>query len=168
MFHFFIAQGVFLEETFSGFHPYEFRCFVQVCGDIESSRPESRLQFGECVKPRKIVLRRWLGGVTDRFGPGAAPVFVPRSAPRPCSLTSGRTSSLKPEWTPRELRHSFVSLLSDHGIPLERIALLVGHSSQATTEAVYRKQLRPVITEGAEAMDVIFAKQDDEYERLGA
>ncbi|MFI1335520.1 tyrosine recombinase XerC [Streptomyces sp. NPDC020845] len=68
-----------------------------------------------------------------------------------------KKAGLAPEWTPRELRHSFVSLLSDHGIPLERIALLVGHSSQATTEAVYRKQLRPVITQGAEAMDVIFA-----------
>lgn len=64
-----------------------------------------------------------------------------------------RKAGLAPEWTPRELRHSFVSLLSDHGIPLERIARLVGHSSQATTEAVYRKQLRPVITEGAEVME---------------
>jgi len=70
--------------------------------------------------------------------------------------TRRRKVGLTPEWTPRELRHSFVSLLSDHGIPLERIALIVGHSSQATTEAVYRKQLRPVITEGAEAMDEIF------------
>lgn len=34
--------------------------------------------------------------------------------------------------------------------------MLVGHSSQATPEAVYRKQLRPVITQGAEAMDEIF------------
>ncbi|WP_285427413.1 tyrosine-type recombinase/integrase [Streptomyces sp. ISL-1] len=74
-------------------------------------------------------------------------------------------AGLEPEWTPRELRHSFVSLLSDHGIPLERIALLVGHSSQATTEAVYRKQLRPVITQGAEAMDEIFA--DDEGQCVG-
>ncbi|MFG2226123.1 tyrosine recombinase XerC [Streptomyces sp. NPDC048644] len=65
---------------------------------------------------------------------------------------------LKPyEWTTRETRTSFVSLLSDHGVPLETIALLVGHSSQTTTEVVYRKQLRPVITKGAEAMDVIFA-----------
>ncbi|MGW4041529.1 hypothetical protein [Streptomyces sp. NPDC004721] len=32
----------------------------------------------------------------------------------------------------------------------EAIALLVGHSSQATTEAVYRKQLRLVITKGAD------------------
>ncbi|MFF3938332.1 tyrosine-type recombinase/integrase [Streptomyces phaeofaciens] len=76
-----------------------------------------------------------------------------------------KKAGLEPEWTPRELRHSFVSLLSDHGIPLERIALLVGHSSQATTEAVYRKQLRPVITEGAEAMDDIFA---EDQERGGA
>ncbi len=28
-----------------------------------------------------------------------------------------KKAGLKPEWTPRELRHSFVSLLSDHGIP---------------------------------------------------
>lgn len=72
-----------------------------------------------------------------------------------------KKAGLEPEWTPRELRHSFVSLLSDHGIPLERIALLVGHSSQATTEAVYRKQLRPVITQGAEAMDDIFAEEQE-------
>jgi site-specific recombinase XerD len=31
------------------------------------------------------------------------------------------------EWSPRELRHSFVSLLSDDGVSLETIALLVGH-----------------------------------------
>nr|WP_240929914.1 tyrosine-type recombinase/integrase [Streptomyces coryli] len=43
-----------------------------------------------------------------------------------------KKAGLEPEWTPRELRHSFVSLLSDHGIPLERIAQLVGHTSQAT------------------------------------
>ncbi|MCX4435527.1 site-specific integrase [Streptomyces mirabilis] len=79
-----------------------------------------------------------------------------------------KKTGLEPEWTPRELRHSFVSLLSDHGIPLERIALLVGHSSQATTEAVYRKQLRPVITEGAEAMDEIFADDDEGDEGVDA
>ncbi|MFC5818320.1 tyrosine-type recombinase/integrase [Nonomuraea harbinensis] len=60
------------------------------------------------------------------------------------------------EWTPRELRHSFVSLLSDNGIPLEEISRLVGHSSTAVTEAVYRKQIRPVLQAGAMAMDRIF------------
>ena len=40
------------------------------------------------------------------------------------------------EWTPRELRHSFVSLLSDSGIPIEEISRLVGHSSRTVTEQV--------------------------------
>lgn len=31
------------------------------------------------------------------------------------------------EWTPRELRHSFVSLLSSSGVPIEDIAALAGH-----------------------------------------
>ncbi|WP_407837967.1 tyrosine-type recombinase/integrase [Streptomyces sp. DSM 116496] len=60
------------------------------------------------------------------------------------------------EWTPRELRHSFVSLLSDSGVPLEEISRLVGHSGTAVTEEVYRKQIRPVIQTGATAMDGIF------------
>ncbi|MDT7551487.1 MAG: hypothetical protein QOI16_23 [Pseudonocardiales bacterium] len=47
-------------------------------------------------------------------------------------------------WTPRELRHSFVSLLSDEGVPIERIARLVGHvGGSKVTEAVDRKQLDP-------------------------
>jgi site-specific recombinase XerD len=42
------------------------------------------------------------------------------------------------EWTPREMRHSFVSLLSDSGIPLENVSRLVGHSNMTVTETVYR------------------------------
>jgi integrase len=60
------------------------------------------------------------------------------------------------EWTPRELRHSFVSLLSDAGMPIEQISRLVGHSGTSTTETIYRKQIRPVIVQGADAMDLIF------------
>ncbi|HUR04627.1 MAG TPA: tyrosine-type recombinase/integrase, partial [Nonomuraea sp.] len=60
------------------------------------------------------------------------------------------------EWTPRELRHSFVSLLSDQGIPLDEISRLVGHRSTAVTELVYRMQIRPVLQGGATAMDRIF------------
>lgn len=59
-------------------------------------------------------------------------------------------------WTPRELRHSFVSLLSNSGMPIEDIAHLVGHANTRTTEKVYRKELRPVLTKGARTMDAIF------------
>src|SRR5829696_3291666 len=59
-------------------------------------------------------------------------------------------------WTPRELRHSFVSVLSDAGVPLEQISQLVGHSGTTVTELVYRHQLRPVIQTGATVMDRLF------------
>ncbi len=69
------------------------------------------------------------------------------------------------EWTPRELRHTFASLLSDAGVPVEEIARLVGHRGTVVTEAVYRKQLRPVITQGAETMDRLFAHEDSDHEK---
>jgi len=57
------------------------------------------------------------------------------------------------KWTPRELRHSFVSLLSSKGVRIEDISRLVGHASTTVAEKVYRHELRPVITEGATKMD---------------
>lgn len=72
-----------------------------------------------------------------------------------------RTANLNAEeWTPRELRHSFVSLLADGGVPIEEISRLVGHTGTTVTEKVYRHQLRPVIEHGAVAMDRIFPIAD--------
>jgi site-specific recombinase XerD len=57
------------------------------------------------------------------------------------------------------MRHSFVSLLSDSGVPIENIARLVGHAGGSeVTETVYRQQIRPVLLEGAEVMDRIFSR----------
>ena len=39
---------------------------------------------------------------------------------------------------------------------MEEIARLAGHASSRTTEVIYRRELRPVITTGAEVMDQIF------------
>ena len=61
-------------------------------------------------------------------------------------------------WTPRELRTSFVSLLSHRGVSIEEIARLAGHASTRTTEIVYRRELRPIITTGAEIMDELFTR----------
>jgi integrase len=73
----------------------------------------------------------------------------------------GRVPGIDPQaWTPRELRHSFVSLLSDSGVPIEEISRLVGHAGTHVTELVYRHQLRPVIESGAVAMDRLFASDD--------
>jgi len=43
---------------------------------------------------------------------------------------------------------------------LEKIARLVGHA-ETTTETVYRKQIRPVVLDGATAMDRIFPEDEN-------
>jgi integrase len=67
-----------------------------------------------------------------------------------------RAARIGEHWTPRELRHSFVSLMSISGVPVKEIARLAGHANTKTTEVVYRRELRPVLTAGAEAMDRLF------------
>ena len=42
-------------------------------------------------------------------------------------------------WSPRELRHSFVSATSDGGLRIEAIADLCGHFSPAVSGEVYRQ-----------------------------
>ena len=75
----------------------------------------------------------------------------PRSAPRwtpptsggpPASLSFGGRPRTRWSGPPRELRHSFVSVLSDAGVPVEQISQLVGHSGTTVTELVHRHQLR--------------------------
>lgn len=67
-----------------------------------------------------------------------------------------RNAGLGQDWAPREMRHTFVSVLSANGVPVESIALLARHDRTATTESVYRHEIRPALTQGAEVMDKIF------------
>jgi len=66
-------------------------------------------------------------------------------------------AGLGTDWVPRELRHTFVSLLSSDGMPLEDIADLVEHKGTVTTETVYRKVIVPELRRGAEVMDRLFS-----------
>jgi integrase len=68
-----------------------------------------------------------------------------------------KSAGIGDQWTPRELRHSFVSVMSEAGMAVEEIARLVGHSNSRTTEVVYRHELWPVIRSGAEIMNKIFS-----------
>jgi integrase len=86
-------------------------------------------------------------------------VFLTRSAMqldvanvrRAFRTIAGKAGLDAAKWTPRGLRHSFVSLLSSSGVPIEDIARLVGHATTTVTEPVYRKELRPVISRRAQA-----------------
>jgi integrase len=67
-----------------------------------------------------------------------------------------QTAGLGPDWTPRELRHSFVSILSNNGgLRIEDISDLMGHSGTSVPETVYRHEIRPALTKGATAMNKI-------------
>ena len=50
---------------------------------------------------------------------------------------------------------ALVSVLSAHDVRLEDISDLVGHSSTAVTETVYRHKMGPALTKGATAMNRI-------------
>jgi len=47
-------------------------------------------------------------------------------------------------------------------VNLEDIARLVGHSGTAVTERVYRHEIRPSLTQGAEIMDHLFGSSSQE------
>jgi hypothetical protein len=48
---------------------------------------------------------------------------------------------------------------SDNGVTIEQIADLVGHKTTIVTQKVYRHQLKPVISNGATAMNAIFTRK---------
>jgi integrase len=72
-----------------------------------------------------------------------------------------KVAGLGEYWVPRELRHTFVSIMSAGGVPVEEIARVAGHKQTSTTELVYRRELRPIITTGAEIMDKVFCRQSE-------
>ena len=110
-----------------------------------------RLAAGPAWKESELVFTTGVGSEMD-------PANVRRDLRRALRLVPGLDPK---DWTPRELRHSFVSLLSDAGVPVEMISQLVGHRGTSVTEIVYRHQIRPVIQTGAILMDELFGRAGD-------
>ncbi|MFC4535670.1 site-specific integrase [Sphaerisporangium dianthi] len=106
-----------------------------------------RLKAGEEWQDHDLVFCREDGTALDRW-------HVRREFQKITKL-----AGLGEEWSPRELRHSFVSILSAHDVPVEDISDLVGHVSTHVTETVYRHEIRPALTKGAQAMDKILKKK---------
>jgi len=117
---------------------------VDALRDHKERQIEERLAAGGQWSDHDLVFCTRTGGTLDAAN-------VRREFKAAC-----RAAKLGERWTPRELRHSFVSLMSSSGVPVEEIARLAGHANTRTTEVVYRRELRPVLTTGAEAMDRLF------------
>jgi integrase len=119
------------------------RC-VEALREHRKFQAKDRLRAGALWQDRGLVL--------------ASTVGTPLSANN--VIRSFRTitekAGLGRDWVPREMRHTFVSVLSANGVPVESIALLAGHDRTTTTELVYRHEIRPALTQGAEVMDRIF------------
>jgi integrase len=114
------------------------------CGSIGYGRRRTGSRRGRCGRITTLFSRRPSGTPLDDHNVRRQFRVITEAA------GLGRT------WVPRELRHTFVSLLSAHGMPVEAIALLAGHNQTATTELVYRHQIVPALTRGAEVVDQIF------------
>jgi integrase len=116
---------------------------VQALKEHRKRQAEDRLAAGSLWKDHDLVFASATGTPLD-----AANV---RREFRKITQAAGLGTGL----APRDLRHTFVSLMSADGVPIEQIARLAGHNRTATTELIYRHELRPVITTGAEVMDRI-------------
>jgi integrase len=119
---------------------------VHTLRDWADSQADERLAAGDDWQDTRLVFTTHHGAALD-----AANV-------RKMFKRVATAAGIGEGWTPRELRTSFVSLLSHRGVSIEEIARLVGHASTRTTEIVYRRELRPVITTGAEIMDQLFTR----------
>ena len=97
--------------------------------------------------PRRVPWRRGTGGRRLVWSSARrwAPHLTRRTSTTGSSGRRGRRLG-RAAWTPRQLRHSFVSLLSNTGISIEDISHFV---RSRVTEVVDRKELRPVLTRGA-------------------
>jgi integrase len=122
------------------------RMAVEALRGILDSQADDRLLAGERWQDTGLVFTTHLGTALDAGN-------IRKMFKRVCTA-----AAIGNDWTPRELRTSFVSLMSHYGVSIEEIARLVGHASTRTTEVVYRRELRPVITTGAEIMDEVFGE----------
>jgi len=60
-------------------------------------------------------------------------------------------------WSPNELRHSFASLMSLTGAPMEEVADAMGHVDTRMTSQVYRHNLKSVVDVAESRLNALFA-----------
>jgi len=115
------------------------------------------------LRKEQAAARLKLGAAWDTrglgivFGNGAGAPKWADDVRRQFITLCGR-AGIGTDWTPREQRHTFVSVLSDSGVDIEHIADAVGHVDSTVTKAVYRHQIADKVTAAATVMDSIFGE----------
>ncbi|MGW5875964.1 site-specific integrase [Nocardiopsis terrae] len=117
---------------------------VKAIGAHRALQARERLAAAELWQDNNLVFCTRTGTPLDRH-----------NVPRELRTLMRKAGLNEKEWTARELRHTFVSLLADHEVSIEEISLLVGRNNTDTTERIYRRQLRPVRRSAATAMNEI-------------
>jgi integrase len=67
-----------------------------------------------------------------------------------------KRAGLGEDWHPHEQRHTFVSVLSDAGVDIDKIADAAGHINSNVTKVVYRHVLADKLATAATVMDATF------------
>lgn len=105
---------------------------------------------------RREHRKRAKAGLGDRIlawcSPDSGLVFT-ITVGTPLDASRGRRDFRAPQenagiegvWAPRELRHAFVSVMSESAVAVNKIARLTRHSSSRMTQTIYRHEFRPVI-----------------------
>jgi integrase len=111
---------------------------------LRSEQAADRLRLGEYYTPSGLV-----------FADNAGRPVWPQEAGRGFKALCER-AGLGRDWQLRELRHTFVSQMSQAGVNLETIADHVGHANSNVTRAVYRHQLADEIGTAASVFDKLY------------
>jgi integrase len=137
-----------------------------VIADLKTDRSRRTLEMPAAVASMLSALRREQAAGKLRLGAAYADhgLVFPRPDGRPCRPEPVRrqfkaiceAAGLGTGWHPHETRHSFVSILSDAGVDIDRIADAAGHINSNVTKTVYRHVLADKLSDAARVMDTAF------------
>ncbi|MGO9298012.1 MAG: tyrosine-type recombinase/integrase [Streptosporangiaceae bacterium] len=119
---------------------------VEVLKALKAVQAADRLRLGRFYEDRGLVFcnnagqPKWRSSVNGQFK-----VICDRAG-------------IGSDWHLHEQRHTFVSMLSDHGLDIEVIADAAGHINSNVTRTVYRHSIADKVSKAATAMDEIFGR----------
>lgn len=134
--------------------------------DLKTERSRRTMVMPAAVAAMLAALRRDQAAARLRSGGRLADhgLVFPGGDGRPCWPEVARSrfqalcrqAGLGDDWHPHEQRHTFVSVLSDAGVDIDRIADAAGHINSNVTKTVYRHVLADKLSTAAAVMDATF------------